>query len=218
MWGTHFTPPAHHRGVAHDVPADVQDVLTQLHEAAVEAAATAAGDDDSASGADTDDTPSADTDDTTVVDDADDTPSADTDNTPSADADDTTVVDDAGNPTANDDPSDPTADAPEAFAAPVETAQTVASNKLPAGELRSQFTHGYDRALAIAAAEPAVAAEYVRAVDRRLAAVTDRGRDGVAGDDPDHSTDSDDASDSTDPDNASDSTDSDNPDDANDNL
>jgi hypothetical protein len=184
--------------VAHDVPADVQDVLTQLHEAAVEAAATAAGDDDSASGADTDDTQS-----------------ADTDNTPSADADDTTVVDDAGNPTANDDPSDPTADAPEAFAAPVETAQTVASNKLPAGELRSQFTHGYDRALAIAAAEPAVAAEYVRAVDRRLAAVTDRGRDGVAGDDPDHSTDSNDASGSTDSDNASDSTD---PDDANDDL
>ena len=209
MWGTHFTPPAHHRGVAHDVPADVQDVLTQLHEAAVEAAATAAGDDDSASGADTDDTPSADTDDT---------PSADTDNIPSAGADDTTVVDDAGNPTANDDPSDPTADAPEAFAAPVETAQTVASNKLPAGELRSQFTHGYDRALAIAAAEPAVAAEYVRAVDRRLAAVTDRSRDGVAGDDPDHSTDSDDASDSTDPDNASGSTDSDDPDDANDDL
>ncbi len=201
MWGTHFTPPAHHRGVAHDVPADVQDVLTQLHEAAVEAAATAAGDDDSASGVDADDTPSADTDDATVVDDADDTPSADTD--------DATVVDDAGNPTANDDPSDPTADAPEAFAAPVETAQTVASNKLPAGELRSQFTHGYDRALAIAAAEPAVAAEYVRAVDRRLAAVTDRSRDGVAGDDPDHYTD---------PDDANDSTDSDDPDDANDDL
>jgi len=113
--------------VAHDVPADVRDVLTQLHEAAVEAAAGVAG-------APTD-----------GRDDANDRPEVDGDG-----------------------------DAPEAFAAPLETARTVARNKLPPGELQSQFTHGYDRALAVAAAEPAVAAEYVRAVDRRLVEATDR--------------------------------------------
>lgn len=139
--------------MAHDVPADVRDVLTQLHEAAVEAARGVAG--TSTDGRD--------------------------------DGDESRETDDGDHPPETDGVDDPLetdedGDAPEAFTAPVETAQTVATNKLPPGPLRSQFTHGYDRALAVVDGEPAVAAEYVRAVDRRLVAATDR-ESVVGGDD-----------------------------------
>ena len=179
--------------MAHDVPADVQDVLTQLHEAAVEAAVMTAGDSSDEAGDDAE---------ATTGDDAETAAEGDTETTTGDDAETTT---DGDTETATD-------DVPEAFAAPLETARTVASNKLPAGELRNQFTHGYDRALAVAAAEPAVAAEYVRAVDRRLAAATDRSREGVAGGDPEELTDSDEPGDTGDPSGPGDSDESDDPD------
>lgn len=57
----------------------------------------------------------------------------------------------------------------------VETAGTVSRNKLPEGDRRDQLCHGCDRvATALATAdgvEPDVAAEYTRAIARRLPGV-----------------------------------------------
>lgn len=122
--------------VSGDVPADVQDVLAQLHAAAV-GAVTERGPTHRQDPAASTDAPPADADDSPL-------PARDADTTPEAE-----------------------------FTAAVETAQTVAHNKLPAGPLRDRLTHGYDRALATVDGEATVAAEYVRAADRRLAAATD---------------------------------------------
>ncbi|UIO98544.1 hypothetical protein Hbl1158_08210 [Halobaculum sp. CBA1158] len=55
----------------------------------------------------------------------------------------------------------------EALAA-VDTAHTVAENKLPPGDRRDRIRHGCERVADLAAADPTVAAEYLDAVRRRL--------------------------------------------------
>ncbi|MFC7136815.1 hypothetical protein [Halobaculum litoreum] len=52
--------------------------------------------------------------------------------------------------------------------AAVDTARTVASNKLPAGDRRDRLVHGCDRVADLAADDPAVATEYLAALRRRL--------------------------------------------------
>ncbi|MFB6175765.1 MAG: hypothetical protein ABEI99_01225 [Halobaculum sp.] len=58
------------------------------------------------------------------------------------------------------------------FEATVETAQTVARNKLPESDLRARLLHGTERVLATGDHEPGVAAEYVRGMRRLLAEAT----------------------------------------------
>ncbi|PSQ30494.1 hypothetical protein BRD06_01900 [Halobacteriales archaeon QS_9_67_15] len=57
----------------------------------------------------------------------------------------------------------------------VTSAQSVAANKLPESELRGELLHGCERIAALLDAdgdtEPAAAAEYLAAMERRLAAV-----------------------------------------------
>lgn len=60
----------------------------------------------------------------------------------------------------------------EEFRATVETAQTVTRNKLPESDLRGQLLHGTERVLATAEHDPTVAAEFLRAMERRLADAT----------------------------------------------
>lgn len=50
----------------------------------------------------------------------------------------------------------------------VESARTVATNKVPDEELRARLRHGCDRVAELAAAEPLVAAEYCRAMRDRV--------------------------------------------------
>lgn len=152
-----------------EVPADVQDVLAQLHAAAVGTAAKRpdaperhdpAPEGDRRTDADDPASPDDSPDDSPDGEEAGDSPASDGDTTPASDGDTTPPSDGDTTPAAE-------------FTAAVETAETVARNKLPAGPLRDRLTHGYDRALATVEEEPVVAAEYVRAADRRLAAATD---------------------------------------------
>ncbi|MDQ2073384.1 hypothetical protein ACODNH_08120 [Haloarcula sp. NS06] len=56
----------------------------------------------------------------------------------------------------------------------VASAETVSRNKLPECELRSQLLHGYEQVrTALDNDDPDAAAEYLRAMNRRLAAVVD---------------------------------------------
>ncbi|EMA19662.1 hypothetical protein [Haloarcula argentinensis] len=56
----------------------------------------------------------------------------------------------------------------------VATAETVSRNKLPECELRSQLLHGYEQVrTALDNDDPDAAAEYLRAMHRRLVAVDD---------------------------------------------
>jgi len=57
---------------------------------------------------------------------------------------------------------------PEEARSAVDTARTVARNKLAAGDRRDRLVHGCDRVVDLATADPAVAAEYLDAVRRRL--------------------------------------------------
>ena len=57
---------------------------------------------------------------------------------------------------------------PEEARSAVDTARTVARNKLVAGEHRDRLVHGCDRVVDLATADPAVAAEYLDAMRRRL--------------------------------------------------
>ncbi|MEZ3143779.1 hypothetical protein [Halobaculum sp. MBLA0143] len=138
-----------------EVPADVQDVLAQLHAAAVGAVGT-----QSDAPARHDPAPESDR-----RDDADDPASPDDTVSPGE----LPGGDEAAGTPASDGDTTPATE----FTAAIETAETVARNKLPTGPLRDRLVHGYDRALATVEEEPAVAAEYVRAADRRLAAATD---------------------------------------------